>query len=125
MPGNGGDVFRDEIIALERASLDALKSGDLAAFGNMLSDDALIVDAHGSVSKPEELKRFAAIRLKDYTMTGVRFVPVSAEGGLVTYMLTGTGTAQGKEVAVHEQISAVWERNGRDWLCVFFQVSER
>ena len=33
MPMNGGDVNRDEIVAQERAGLEALKSGDVAKVG--------------------------------------------------------------------------------------------
>ena len=43
MPGGGGDVFRDEIIANERARLNALKSGNPAALADSISDDAIFV----------------------------------------------------------------------------------
>ena len=122
MPGNGGDVYRDEIIAREKAGLEAMKTGDLAAFAAATADDALFVDGHGVASKAEVMKHLAGFRLKVYTMSEVRFVPVSADGGLVAYTLTETGTSQGKEFAAKVYVSAVWQRiAGRQWVCVFSQ----
>ena len=47
MPMNGGDVNRDEIVAQERAGLEARKSGDVAKVGAALTDDAVFVRANG------------------------------------------------------------------------------
>jgi hypothetical protein len=46
-------ALRDEIVAQERAGLDALKSGDLTIFGASTAEDAIFVDAHGAATKPE------------------------------------------------------------------------
>ena len=121
MPANGGDVYRDQIIASERAGLEAQKSGDTTVFAAAASDDALFVDSHGTASKAEKLKELAGLRLTEYTMTGVRFVPVSAEGGLVSYTLTESGSSQGKKFSARFYVSSVWVRSGRQFVCVFSQ----
>jgi len=121
MPANGGDVYRDEIIAHERTGLDALKSGDVAAFADATTDDAIFVDAHGLATKPQVVKNVSDLRLTDYTMADVRFVPVSAEGGLVSYTLTESGTSHGKQFSARVYVSSVWVRSGRDFVCVFSQ----
>jgi hypothetical protein len=51
MPMNGGDVHRDEIVASERAELEALKSGDVATVGAAMTDDAVFVDANGILER--------------------------------------------------------------------------
>jgi hypothetical protein len=91
MPMNGGDVNRDEIVAQERAGLEALKSGDVAKVGAAMTDDAVFVDANGILRKPELLKLLGDVKLKDYTMSDVRFVPVSPDNGAVSYTLTESG----------------------------------
>lgn len=121
MPANGGDVYRDEIIAQERAGLDALKSGNLPAFADATSDDAIFVDPHGLAHKPEAVKNVADLRLTDYTMTDLRFVPVSAEGGVISYTLTEKGTSHGNEFSARAYVSSVWVRSAGKWVCVFSQ----
>jgi hypothetical protein len=121
MPANGGDVYRDEIIAHERAGLEALKSGNVAAFAGATTDDAIFVDAHGLATKPQVVKNVSDLRLTDYSMADVRFVPVSAEGGLVAYTLTESGTSHGKPFSARVYVSSVWVRSGRDFVCVFSQ----
>jgi ketosteroid isomerase-like protein len=120
MPGNGGDVNRDALIAAARAGLDALKSGDVAAYEAMITDDAVIVDDSGLERKPDLVKRLADFQ--DYTMSDVRFVPVSSDNGVVSYTLTESGTDHGKPFTTKVNVSSVWERGGmRGYVCVFEQ----
>jgi ketosteroid isomerase-like protein len=123
MPGNGGDVNRDGIIAAARASLEALKSGDVAGYEAMITDDAVIVDGNGLERKPDLVKRLAEIQVKDYTISDVRFVPVSSDNGLVAYTLTASGTRHGEAFTWKMNVSSVWERGaGRGgFVCVFEQ----
>jgi ketosteroid isomerase-like protein len=121
MPMNGGDVNRDEILAQERAELEALKNGDLATVGAALTDDALFVDSNGILRKPEMLKLLGDVKLKDYTMSDVRLVPVSPDNGVVSYTLTESGTRQGQAFSAKVFVSSAWVRNGRLYQCVFSQ----
>src|ERR1700689_5190530 len=85
------EALRDQIVAQERAGLDALKTGDLAAFAASTADDAVFVDAQGPASKAEVMQHTAEFRLHDYTMAGVKFVPLSKDSGLIVYTLTESG----------------------------------
>jgi len=115
------DALRDEIIAQERAELDSLKTGDMATFAGFLADDAVFVDDHGPADKPVIVKNTAEFRLKDYTMTDIRFVALSADSGLIAYRISETGSSHGKEFTAKVIVSALWVRRGGKWVCVFSQ----
>jgi len=119
--GSRGDALREQIAAQERAELDSLKTGDLTAFAAFLADDAIFVDAQGSASKAEIVKHTAELRLHEYTMADVRFVPLSPQSGLIVYTLTESGTSHGKEFSARVHVSALWFRRGGKWLCAFSQ----
>src|ERR1039458_8795610 len=55
--GSPADALREQIVAQERAGLDALETGDLTAFGASTADDAIFVDAHGSATKAEVMEQ--------------------------------------------------------------------
>ena len=120
-PSARGDALRDEIVAQERAGLDALKTGDLTAFANSTADDAVFVDAAGPAGKAEVLKNTANFRLSDYTMSDVRFVPLSRDSGLIVYRLAESGTSHGKEFTGKVNVSSLWLKRGGKWVCVFSQ----
>jgi len=115
------DALRDEIVAQERAGLDALKTGDLTAFANSTADDAIFVDAAGAASKEQVMKNVAGFRLSDYSMSDVRFVALSADSGMIVYRITETGTSHGKEFAAKAIVSSLWVRRGGKWMCMFSQ----
>ncbi|MGB9459147.1 MAG: nuclear transport factor 2 family protein [Bryobacteraceae bacterium] len=109
-----GDSLREQVVAQERGGLDALKTGDLAAFAASTADDAIFVDSHGPASKAEVIEHTAEFRLHEYTMADVRFVPLSADSGLIVYTATESGTSHGKEFAARVHVSALWlKRSGK------------
>ena len=120
-PQHSQDAQREEIVAQERAELDSLKAGDRTAFAGFLADDAVFVDAHGSAGKAEVVRDTADLRLREYTMTDVRFVALSADSGLIAYRLAQSGTSHGKEFTAKVHASALWLRRGGKWVCVFSQ----
>jgi len=49
--GSPADAQREQIVAQERAGLDALNAAYLTAFGASTAGDAIFVDAHGPAPK--------------------------------------------------------------------------
>jgi ketosteroid isomerase-like protein len=111
------------IVAKERAELDSLKTGDMTAFANFLADDAVLVDARGPAGKAEVLKHTSDFRLHEYTMSDIRFVPLSADSGLIVYSIAESGTSHGKEFTAKVHVSALWAKRSGKWVCVFGQES--
>ena len=113
--------MRDEIVAQERAGLEALKIGDIAAFGASMAEDAVFVDASGPAGKAQVVKNVAGFRLLDFTMADLRFVPLSADTGLLVYTLQESGTTHGKEFSARVHVASVWSKHSGKWLCEFSQ----
>jgi ketosteroid isomerase-like protein len=119
--GVSTDALRDEIVAQERAGLDALKTGDLTAFANSTADDAVFVDAAGPASKEQVMKNVGGFRLSDYSMSDVRFVALLADSGMIVYRIAETGTSHGREFTAKAIVSSLWVRRGGKWMCMFSQ----
>ena len=117
------DPLQDEIVAHERAGLEALKTGDLTLFGDTTGDDAIFVDSHGPATKAEVMEHTAGFRLKDFTIADVRFVKLSAESGLIAYTLTESGSSHGHDFSARVYVSSLWVKRVGKWQCVFSQES--
>jgi ketosteroid isomerase-like protein len=119
--GASTDALRDEIVAQERAGLDALKTGDLTAFANSTADDAIFVDAAGPASKEQVMKNVAGFRLGEYSMSDLRFVALSADSGMIVYRIAESGMSHGKEFAAKAIVSSLWVKRAGKWMCEFSQ----
>ena len=113
--------FGQQILSKERAELDALKGGDFNAFGNLIADEAVFVDALGPAGKAEVLKHTEGFKLADYTIEDEKFVSISADTGLISYYITEKGVSNGKEFTAHAYVSALWAKRANDWVCLFSQ----
>jgi hypothetical protein len=115
------DSMQQQIVLKEREELDSLKSGNVEVFANLLADDAVFVDAEGPAIKAEIVKNVTGFRLLEYSMLDVRFVPISAESGLISYRIVEKGVSHGKEFAAQVYVSAAWTQRKNQWVCVFSQ----
>ena len=113
--------MKEEIVAQERAGLGALKTGDIAAFGDTIAEDAVFVDASGPAGKAQVVKNVAGFRVKEFTMSDIRFVALSADTGLVVYLMDEAGTTHGKEFSAKVHVASVWSKKSGKWLCEFSQ----
>jgi ketosteroid isomerase-like protein len=111
-----------QILSKEREELDAQKAGNFNAFGNLIADEAVVVDGDGPASKAEMIKRSEGIRLSEYSINDEKFLPISADTGLISYYITAKGTlSNGKLFTAAVYVSALWTKRGNDWVCLFHQ----
>jgi ketosteroid isomerase-like protein len=115
------DSMQDQIVAKEREELDALKAGNVAAFANLLADEAVFLNPHGPSPKEEVVKHIADFKLLDYTIEDVRYVVVGPKTGLIIYKLTQKAAANGHEFTSKAHISALWAQREGKWVCLFSQ----
>jgi ketosteroid isomerase-like protein len=113
--------LQDQIVAQERAEIEAVKMGDMAAFANFLAEDVVLVDSHGPAGKAEVLQHTADFHLRDYTMSDVKFIAISPDSGLIVYRLAESGTSHGKDFSVNVHVSALWAKRSGKWVCVYGQ----
>jgi hypothetical protein len=122
-PGSSGAAssMQEKVAAKEREGLEALKTGDIAHFGELTAEDAVFVDPHGAASKAEVMKNVGGFRLTDFTMDDVKFLQVAEKAGLISYKLTEKGVTHGKEFTAVVYVSSIWAERGGKWLCEFSQ----
>ena len=63
--------LQEQVVAAERAGLDALKKGDVARFGDLTADEAVFVDDHGPATKAQVLQNVVGFTISDYSMDDV------------------------------------------------------
>src|ERR1700757_3643053 len=120
-PATEQNSLGQQILSKERSGLDALKAGDFTTFGNLIADEAVFVDALGTASKAEVLKHTEGFKLADYKIEDEKFLPVSADTGMISYYVTEKGVSHGKEFTAHVYVSALWTKRPDDWVCIFSQ----
>jgi hypothetical protein len=118
---SSADSLQQQIVFKEREELECLKTGDLKRFAELLADDAIFVDDHGSVSKSEIVEHTAEFRLTEYTIDDVKFVALSTTSGLISYKIRQRGNSHGKEFTAQVYVSALWAERGGKMVCVFSQ----
>ena len=120
-PTTAETSLSQQILSKEREELDAQKAGNFKAFENLIADEGVFVNADGPASKAEMLKRTEGIKLLEYGINGVKFLPISADTGLISYYITAKGVSDGKEFNAAVYVSALWKKRGDDWVCLFSQ----
>ena len=113
--------LKEEIVTQERFGLEALKKGDIPAFGDTIAEDAVFVDASGPAGKAQVVKNVAGFRLREFTMTDIKFIQLSADTGLIVYLMDESGTTHGKEFSAKVHVASVWSKRSGKWLCEFSQ----
>jgi hypothetical protein len=121
VPNANEESLESQIVAKEREGLEDLKNGQVEAFGALTADEAVLVDAHGPASKAQVLQNVAGFKLSEYSMEDMRFVPISATTGLISYKITERGSSHGREFTAQAYVSSVWTKRGNNWVCLFSQ----
>ena len=114
-------ALRDLIVSKERQELDSLKSGDRKTFSDLIADDAVFVDPRGAATKDAVVESTAELKLHEYSMDDIRFLPISEDAGLICYKLTEKAVSHGREMAGQVYVSATWLRRNDRWVCIFSQ----
>jgi hypothetical protein len=100
-------TLRDQVVASQRAELDGLRAGNIAAFTDLNADEAVFVNAAGPAPKSRVVKNMAEFRLSASFRSRQAL-------SLIVYQAAETGTSHGKNFSANVLISATWaQRNSR------------
>jgi hypothetical protein len=113
--------LQQQVIAAERAGLEALKVGNVDEFANHTAEEAIFVDARGPATKAQVVKNVADFHLTDYSMDDMQFTPLSKTSGLIVYKITEKGISHGRQFAAQAYISSIWTERAGKWVCLFSQ----
>ncbi len=119
----GPSQLQAEIVAKERQELEALKNGRVQEFSDLMADEWMFVDSHGSAGKAEVVGHLSDLKLTEYSMADIKFVAVSPQSGVIAYKLTQKGRENGKDFADTVYVSALWVKRSGKWVCLFTQES--
>jgi hypothetical protein len=119
----GPSQLQGAIVAKERQELEALKNGKVQEFSDLMAEEAIFMDPHGSASKAEVVGHLGDLKLLEYAMADIKFVPVSPQAGVIAYKLTQKGVENGKDFADTVYVSALWVKRNGKWVCLFTQES--
>jgi len=109
----GNSSLAAEVLGNERQELDCLKTCDYDQFASFPAANAVCVDRHVNNTRN--------VRLSDYTMEEVKFIPLSATSGMIVYKLTERGISHGKDFSAKVNVSALWINHKGKWVCIFSQ----
>jgi hypothetical protein len=116
--------LRDELMALERASWEALKERDRAAMRRLLADDALLIFADGSrYDKREMLDYVTNYRLDSYRIEPTYAVrTLSSAVAALLYRVTSRGAERFDRTTTERVLaSSLYVRRDGLWRSVLYQ----
>ena len=114
----------DEVIARQKAVLEAIKKKDYDGFGNMLASDQIYVSSDGVYDKAENIKNVKEVDLTDVTFSDWKVLPLDKDAVVVTYTMTIKGQSKGRAIpSPLRASSALVDRNGK-WLEIYHQDCE-
>ncbi len=67
------------------------------------------------------MKNVAGFRLTDYTMSDIRFVPLSRDSGLIVYRMVESGATTARTSTPKINVSSLWMKRSGKWVCLFSQ----
>jgi hypothetical protein len=116
-------TLREQLMALEKASWEYLKTRDRAAMRRFLPDDAVLIFAGARYDKSGMLDRMSNYRLDDYEIAptyGLRVI--SPEAAVLIYRVTSRGQVR-FDRAVDEKVLAtsLYVRRSGKWWTVLYQ----
>jgi uncharacterized protein (TIGR02246 family) len=118
------EPLRDELMALERASWQALKERDRAALRRLLADDALLIFSDGTRYDKREMLDY----LTNYRLDSYRIEPTYAVRRLgptvaaLLYRVTARGAARFDRTTTDKVLaSSLYVRRDGRWRSVLYQ----
>ena len=117
--------MQEELLTFEREFTQAVADNDVAAIGQFVADDWVIVDADGRVidrSRFLTVIESGALSHESMESTDVE-VRLHGDTAVITGITTSNGKFMGQGFTTRERATDVLARLDGRWLCVFSQLT--
>jgi hypothetical protein len=113
-----------DAIAREKATWEALKKKDTAAFASMLASDYLEVGGDGVFTKDGIVAYIKDLTITDYSMSDVKVKPIDKDALVLIYDITIKGAYKNEAVPLGPYHSgSAWVNRDGKWLAIYYQES--
>ena len=113
------DLFQSKI----KVEWDALKNKDKKTYGDLLADDyqGVEVDGRGERNKIQSINEVAELNVYDYTLWGLKVIPVGADAAFVIYEVTMQFPPKAQVRYTRIYIGSLWVKHGGQWKELHYQ----
>jgi uncharacterized protein (TIGR02246 family) len=123
-PSMAADL-KEEIVAVEKASWKAYQDHDGKAYGDTLTDDAIVISASGDVLAGREKivadASSTSCNVKNFDIADTKLRQLSADSAILTYTLTQDVTCEGKKMPAKAFATSIYVRHGGKWRWTSYQ----
>ncbi|HSE32006.1 MAG TPA: nuclear transport factor 2 family protein [Pyrinomonadaceae bacterium] len=114
-----------DAVAKEKGVWAAFEKQDYKGFGDMLDEQALLVQGDGVYDKAGILKGIEGFIPKDVVFSDWKFISLDKDAAVISYKQSFSGTANGQAIppSTIYATSAWINRNGK-WLAIYHQETE-
>ena len=117
--------LKDDIVAIEKDSWKAYANHDAKAYGETMTDDAVVAGASGDImtGKQEILADVSnnPCNVKSFDLADTKLRQLSADIAILTYNLTQDVTCGGKKLPAKIFATSIYVRQGGKWRWTSYQ----
>jgi hypothetical protein len=112
-----------EIVANEKAILEAIVKGDMKTFHSYVPPDTFGLDEAGLMKTADLDQMLAQCKFTSAAQSGSQFYWINNTTAVHIYKWRGKGACQGEAVPEERWCSTVWTNTTGKWLAAFHQES--
>jgi len=117
--------LKEEIVAVEKASWKAYQDHDGKAYGDTLTDDAVVIAASGDVLTGRQQivadASSTSCNVKSFNLADTKLRQLSADSAILTYNLTQDVTCEGKKMPTKAFATSIYVQHGGKWRWTSYQ----
>ena len=115
-------VPANDIMEKERQAWEAIKTKNWDAFGALLTDDSILIDAERVYDKQSLMAAIKEFDLQDYQLADMKVLTIDGDAAVVYYTSTVKVSFQGKVAeGLKAYNSSGWVKRGDKWLSNYHQ----
>jgi hypothetical protein len=114
-----------DIIAKEKEVNEALKADDKTAFGNMLTDDFVLVTSDAVYDKAGTMEGVKGFKITEISFSDWKVLMLDKDTAVVTYKSKSKGVMGSEEIPeMSAYATSAWVKRGDKWMGIYHQETE-